>query len=410
MRPITSALFAFTVLASMTLAQAAFAAPDPAAYDQMVQAKAMVEIMKMPEPPAAIREALLKESRPEDLTFIKSMLVFWKKNSAQNISAEFNHIMLRDPSGNEVMEMIPVENSPGQFRINGRVWSVPEKGSISDSLRKHLVQKSESVSIFDLVSRAYARGDISWQLGDAVYYYMAVSKPTIGDLAAVHIKTFDTSKYFSIQDNIFQTIFEKLGGKRPTVTCGPEEATGRLVIGLEPMSFRVRKDGNVILTPFETKKSFLAKNDDDAHWRADVRYQACVDSDCTKTAGPEKSRIGSFLKVKSPEEVDVAFTFMPRDGDQKTYPVVFDCPDRKECDRMVINDREKLSAADRKVADRHVVAANAALAKLKADQSEAIQAIRPLFACCQSVKCQYEVLGSASGRRASPTTGRDTSF
>jgi hypothetical protein len=403
MRPMFSVL-----LASIAIASTAFGAPDPAAYDQMVQAKTMVEFMKMPAPPALLREALLKETRPEDLAFVKSMLVFWKKNSGQNISAVFNHIILRDSTGKQILRMVPVENSPGKFEINGRLWIAPEKGSISDSLRKHLAQKSATSSIFDIVSRAYAATGSSPMLNDAVYYYTAVAKMTPGDLAAMQLKMFDASKHFSIQDNFFQQVFEACGGSRPAVNCGAEEATGRLVIGLEPMTFKVRKDGNVILTPFESKKPFLAKNDDNFHWRANVRYQECADANCQTTTGPEKNRISSFLKTKTPEEVDLAYTFRPRDGDQNSYPIAFDCPDQKECDHMFIKDREKLSEQDRVAADRHVAAANKALENSKTAQDEAIQAIRPLFACCESEKCKREVLGVGIRLNASPGKGMQT--
>ncbi|CAN5577550.1 hypothetical protein BH10BDE1_BH10BDE1_33140 [soil metagenome] len=400
MRAIFSVLFFFSFAIST-----AHASPDPASYDQMVQAKTMIQILKLPVPPDSIRQTLLKEARPEDLAFVKSMLVHWKSNSSQDLSAEFNHVILRNQSGAEIMHMVPIENSPGKFEINGRVWSAPEKGSVAASLNKHLAKKLDAASIFDIVGRAYAAGEYSPNVRPAIYYYMATAKPTLGDMAALHLKMFEASKHFSLQDNFFQDLF----GSTPAVTCGAKEASGRLVIGLEAMTFRVREDGNVMLTSFNSKKTFVANNDDPAHWRSGVKYQECSDAACSSTVGPQKNRITSFLKLKSPVPVDVAYTFRPHDGNQNRYPVTFDCPDRNECDRMIIKDIENMSTVDRKAAERVVVAANEALAKSKAEQNEAIQAIRPLFACCQNEKCRKEVLQVGIRMDTAPTHGGPTS-
>lgn len=375
---------------------------DTNSYCQAARTAAVVQAMKSGVPAQEIKEALLNRTRSEDREFAKSILVHWKKNSEQNITSEFNRMIIRDREGKETLIMMPLENTPNQFQINGVTWTLPEKGSVAQSLKKTLLQKEtskKSVSIFNLVTPAAYASEASTPIMTAAFIYAFTA--TDGGpphTANTHLQTYSPAKLLlPTEGGLLRKIADRIRGKSQ-VTCGAESATGRMLISNQPVNFVVKRDGSAILTPFDSKQSVKVSSGVTnifgaaALYDRSLKFEPCLDSKCEKTVGHPRHSMKSFLRPISDQYVEQATTFRPRDADQPTYPIDFVCEDESDCNEVGIKDLERLSSSDAHWAVKYRDEANESLRKTRAEQNEHVLSIRPLFACCQDKACRTAIL------------------
>lgn len=375
------------------------AAPDSNSYWKAARTSALVEAMKRETPSTEIRNALLNSTRAEDRDFAKSLLIQWKKNSKQNIEAEFDRLILRDKEGTVVLVIQPLEGKSGSFRINGGEWTMPEKGSISQSLKKFLAPKQQTSTIFDLVTPlAYAADDLIPAAGTSFVYAFAMEAGNLPSYAQGHLNAYSPREtLLPTEGGLLSKIADRLQGKSH-VQCAADSASGRMVLDKQPVDFIVKKDGSMVLKPIGSKTSLKVESSvtplfgASAVYNRDITFTPCLNEACDKTAGHSRQSMKGFLKEIDNDYVNTALTFRPRDAKKPHYPIEFACEEEGECNHMEIRDVKSLSAQDRKWAIKYRDEANAELARIRSSQNADILAIRPLYACCQDSACKAAVL------------------
>lgn len=390
-------LIATPILFLSGVSSAVFGAADPNSYWKAAQAKTIVDALKQPNPPSRMKEFLLNKAREEDRAFVKSMLVFWKKNSEHIVQTEFDQILIHDRQGREVLRMAPVENETGKFEINGAIWQIPTAGSISRSLQTVLAKNSESKnSRLDLIApRAFAAGEVTPAAAAAYTYAFASDAGML--LAPDHLKVY------SPKANLLRTESEQYGKildailRQPIVVrCSAASVSGRVRISNEPVDFTVTKDGSVHLVHVEMKHPFKVTSETTRPRGGkvvlgqDLVFSPCTDTTCSET-GPAKHSLRSFLPIQKPDEVGVALTFRAQDSEKSA--ITYACEDPSDCEVVEINGYGEMNERDKRYSVQYRDEANRALAKLRHENAEVIRGIRPLYECCQQSVCRDEVLG-----------------
>lgn len=379
------------------------AAPDSNSYWKAARTAAIVDALKKETPPVEIKNALLNSTRSEDRDFAKMLLIQWKKNSVQNVEAEFDRLILRDSTGAVVLVIQPMDEKNGSFRVNGGEWRIPEAGSVSQSLKKFLAPKSVAnsakPSIFDFVTpRAYAAEDQTSSVGTAFLYAFNIEQGGAPATALGHLGRYSPHEaLLPTEGGILSRIADRILGKSQ-VQCSKDSASGRLIIAQQPVDFVVKKDGTMILKTSDAgqrvkvETSTATRADTSQVYDRDIRFTPCLDHECTKTSGPSYHSLKPYLKNPEDEYVNTALTFRPRDAKAPIFPIEFACEDTTDCHQMAIRDIGSLSERDRKWAVRYRNEANASLAKTRAQYNADVLSIRPLYACCQDAACTAAVL------------------
>ncbi len=379
----------------------ASATPDSNSYWKAARTAALVDALKKETPSTEIKNALLNSTRAEDRDFAKALLIQWKKSSKQTIEAEFDRLILKDLNGTVVLVIQPIEGKSGSFRINGGEWTMPEKGSISQSLKKYLAPKQQTSTIFDLVTPlAYASDDLIPATGTSFVYAFAMEAGNLPSFAQGHLNAYSPREtLLPTEGGILTKIVDRIQGKSH-VQCAADSASGRMVIDKQPVDFIVNKDGSMVLKPIGSKSSLKVESSVTplfgaaAVYNRDITFTPCLDTACEKTTGHSRNSMKGFLKEIDNDYVNTALTFRPRDAKKPHYPIEFACEESSECNHMEIRDVKSLSAQDRKWAIKYRDEANAELARIRSRQNADVLSIRPLYACCQDKACKTAVLNS----------------
>jgi hypothetical protein len=376
-------------------------------YWQAIEAQNIAAMMRTEIPSTEIKDSLLSHTRVADKSFAKSLLTHWKLNSAQNIQAEFNQLVLRNHNGHEIFRMTPIGAATDKFSVNGKTWFVPEHGSVSESLKAVLAIAKTGASLFDLiVPRAYA--DLFQPDLSAAYLY-GTSIERREDLRAnskyamtpeQKLRTWRPEPYLiRSEGSVGDRLWEHFAGKPVTVRCSADTATGHVRLAGENLSFSASAhDDSVVLTSAESGKSFKVSRSgvtsvpSGKEIPTDLKFFACRDVACTTTVGSDKHSLTAFFDIKEETAVDIATTFRPRDGDTFVYPIERRCENRADCPLLVIRNFEKLSAEDRARASKLRDEANLAIVKQESENNQVIRSVMPLGECCQSESCRKSVI------------------
>lgn len=381
-------------------------------YWQAVEAKEIAAAVHQAVPPADLKESLLSHTRDADRSYAKQMLLHWKQNSTLNVQSEFNHLILRSKDGREILRVAPVGTSVDQFQINGMKWTVPQNGSVAESLKRVLAERKTGASLFDLITpRAFADEPLPGQAIAFLYATVNQRREELRkaenqkrkDLMATpeqQLRTWRPEPYLvRSEGSVPDRLWDQVVGNPVKLRCSADSASGHIKLAGESVAFTVfASDSSTIFTSAETGKSFkvfssgsptLTKEQTP---QTDLHFFACADAMCTKTVGAEKKTLSAFLDVKDVEAVDIATTFRPRDGDTTIYPIDRRCETKADCLLLEIRDLKKLSARDQEWALKYRDEANVAIMKQESDNNQMIRAILPLGECCQSASCRRSVL------------------
>lgn len=355
-------------LLSLLFGLRSHAASDANALWQAIEAQAVANEMSLSVPSKAFKAELLDRARPEDREYVKGMIISWKKNRAAHVRAEFN--ILRG----EKLRIYPVENEPGNFRVNGAVWSLPERGSVFKSLTQALKAKAvarfrtDSIFTFGFNWIAAAAAQDSDAVVNAAYLYSFL----------LHSKASGTAN-----------LWASLKSEPVEVQCAHDRATGRVLISKQVINFSVGADGSVVLSASAGGEPGLpVKVSKEGE---EIAYRQCADSSCDESLGPPKISLKSLIKIPAPVDVDVAITFRPRDSADPKFPIRFDCEDESDCNEMQIRDLDKMTKRDRQWAVTYRDRANAALKAQLTEHAQIVRALEPLASCCQQSACTQAV-------------------
>lgn len=248
------------ILATILSSASATAATGAASMADVIVAQAIADQLTTPQLSDSLRHELLSAKDANDRDYFKVAAIQWK--SAATIKAVGDRLSVRDSKGIEVATIARHPNDPNQFTINDRPWKLPARGSIVQSLRKHLNEPFEpkkwQAAIFDFldsqvgVANAAPSTEAEGIKMGIVACYLYGTRTGSGEIYQSPTAALDVD---GLGKPFVRVDLLKFWNP-PTVLCGDQSATGRIDVKNHAFDFESRKDGRLFLRGFNPTRIF----------------------------------------------------------------------------------------------------------------------------------------------------------